>query len=524
LEPQDSAKPNASPNETWLVLRPDSRLTILHANKGGRNLRLEAGELFCAAAKTKSERVLTIATSDAEARILGTTFGLAAHSEGTRLNVWEGTVRLTRTADQAEILVDGGNGVSVRGQMPLRLERLDGEAAGLDFAGRRTAGDGAWAVERTEQGTLIRQSKADVETAHLFFGEPCLRSGVLTGQYRVMRTGARQPAVGYALFYPDQAVVDARNCDDFVRRNFSSDAVGIWFNFNVLFQQRADGKFEVRELVWREDEPPPLSRKIMETSVVGDALGAVCGIGLNCSGAAVEYRNLRLAKADDASVYIEKPLRERVFAKWEKSSAGVDFNDIRSAGNGQWFVAQEAGETIVGQERDDVGPTLVLFGQPHRKRGVFTGQYKIPSSADEVVLFNKNAKGKKVKVFAKTFVCEGTPDEAWIAPCLHYPNPNGGWLFNNTPRLNIVLKDAWINFVVWFELDDADGLTYFCAAWEEGKEPPFEWERRWMTVGPNSSVKHRKICDVGVVSNRTPILWRRLRVVETSPFSLGPAR
>jgi hypothetical protein len=91
---------------TRLETGPDTTLRPMPGS--GKLLFLERGALKADVARQPAGQPLVIATSNAEARVLGTRFTLLAAPEATRLEVREGKVRLTRKPDGASVDVGAG--------------------------------------------------------------------------------------------------------------------------------------------------------------------------------------------------------------------------------------------------------------------------------------------------------------------------------------------------------------------------------------------------------------------------------
>jgi peroxiredoxin len=91
------------PDRTKVELDPDTRLTRLEDAAGARSLSIEKGSV-----SISTGAPMTVRTAQAEARILGTRFTVAATATVTQLSVQEGKVRFTRLADGAWADVPAG--------------------------------------------------------------------------------------------------------------------------------------------------------------------------------------------------------------------------------------------------------------------------------------------------------------------------------------------------------------------------------------------------------------------------------
>jgi hypothetical protein len=91
-----------------LVFGPQSAATFQTGRGSTKRLVLQTGALVAHVSKQAEGAALEASTPHAQARVLGTRFLLAAAPAETRLDVIEGRVRLTRSADRAAVLVSGG--------------------------------------------------------------------------------------------------------------------------------------------------------------------------------------------------------------------------------------------------------------------------------------------------------------------------------------------------------------------------------------------------------------------------------
>jgi ferric-dicitrate binding protein FerR (iron transport regulator) len=92
---------------TELSLKEETSLRVLPQRRGKR-YELREGEVTARVAKQKAGRPMTWQTRQGEARIVGTTLSLAARRSSTWLEVVEGAVELSRSADHASVLVGQG--------------------------------------------------------------------------------------------------------------------------------------------------------------------------------------------------------------------------------------------------------------------------------------------------------------------------------------------------------------------------------------------------------------------------------
>src|SRR5262249_25909163 len=129
---------------------------------------LEQGLLNADVTKQPAGKSMILRTPQAEVSVLGTRFLLAAEKESTRLQVEEGAVKFTRTADKQSIEVRSGYFAVAAPGKPLDPAPLPGGVRYLDIdlhAGV-TSGDGEWTVEgRTvKQNRVSRQAEGGLST------------------------------------------------------------------------------------------------------------------------------------------------------------------------------------------------------------------------------------------------------------------------------------------------------------------------------------------------------------------------
>src|SRR5438876_453377 len=108
MSASSSAKPACTGNfarRCWPANSKPMRsgpLTEPHANPG-------RGQFEASVARQRPFRPLVVTTAQAEARVLGTRFTLAATTNATRLEVADGKVRLKRLSDGEAVRVGAGN-------------------------------------------------------------------------------------------------------------------------------------------------------------------------------------------------------------------------------------------------------------------------------------------------------------------------------------------------------------------------------------------------------------------------------
>src|SRR6266516_1011624 len=97
-----------APEKTRVALQPGTTLKLLPWLKGKR-FDLGKGKIEAVVARQRPFRSMLVHTPQAEARVLGTKFTLAATTKATRLEVTEGEVKLTRKSDEAAVKVSAGH-------------------------------------------------------------------------------------------------------------------------------------------------------------------------------------------------------------------------------------------------------------------------------------------------------------------------------------------------------------------------------------------------------------------------------
>lgn len=93
--------------QTRITLGPASRLK-LSGDAGGKQLELASGTVFCDVQKQQPGKSLLVVTPHAKVQVVGTRFEVQTYGAWTRVNVTQGTVRVTRAADGAMIDVSAG--------------------------------------------------------------------------------------------------------------------------------------------------------------------------------------------------------------------------------------------------------------------------------------------------------------------------------------------------------------------------------------------------------------------------------
>lgn len=118
---------------------------------------LEQGTLNADVSKQPPGKSMILQTRQAEVSVLGTRFMLAAEKEATRLQVEEGAVSFTRTADKKTVQVRSGFFAIAAPGKPFDLVPMPGGVRylDLDLSSGATSGDGEWTVE----GRTVKQTR-----------------------------------------------------------------------------------------------------------------------------------------------------------------------------------------------------------------------------------------------------------------------------------------------------------------------------------------------------------------------------
>ena len=110
---------------TRLELRESTQFKLASLVHGKR-FDLNAGKIEATVARQRPFKSMVITTPQAEVRVLGTRFSLNVTSNATRLEVAEGKVRFTRTADGAEVKVAAGTYAVAAGNYELLAQPMTG--------------------------------------------------------------------------------------------------------------------------------------------------------------------------------------------------------------------------------------------------------------------------------------------------------------------------------------------------------------------------------------------------------------
>jgi ferric-dicitrate binding protein FerR (iron transport regulator) len=113
-------------DSTRIIFGPQAAAMLQTGRGPTKRLSLQRGNLVAHVPKQAEGAALEASTPNAHARVLGTRFLLAATPAETRLDVIEGRVRLTRSADRAAVLVSRGQFAVAAPGTPLVAQSLPG--------------------------------------------------------------------------------------------------------------------------------------------------------------------------------------------------------------------------------------------------------------------------------------------------------------------------------------------------------------------------------------------------------------
>jgi hypothetical protein len=147
------------PDHTRLEIAGDTIVRSLtdRKDRARKLVFLEQGSLNADVSKQPPGKSMILQTRQAEVSVLGTRFTLAAEKEATRLQVEEGAVNFTRTADKKTVQVRSGYFAVAAPGKPFDLLPLPGGVRylDLDLSSGSTSGDGEWTVE----GRTVKQTR-----------------------------------------------------------------------------------------------------------------------------------------------------------------------------------------------------------------------------------------------------------------------------------------------------------------------------------------------------------------------------
>jgi hypothetical protein len=109
--------------------------TALRVLSTGSNCRFEMtnGTVLAQVSRGKKEAFLVVVTPHAEARVSGTEFRLSADSQTTRLEVYQGTVRLGRMGAEEAVDVTAGFQARVESNQPIAMAELLPGKEGIEW-------------------------------------------------------------------------------------------------------------------------------------------------------------------------------------------------------------------------------------------------------------------------------------------------------------------------------------------------------------------------------------------------------
>jgi len=127
--------------EATEVTMSATSLLQLDLTPAGKRLQLDRGSVEASVARQPVGKPMKLTTEQAEAVVVGTRFKLATSGAATRLEVFEGAVRISSGSDAPGLLVPSGNGVTVIPGHPVGLKRLAGTRGSI-LLEQWDAGDG----------------------------------------------------------------------------------------------------------------------------------------------------------------------------------------------------------------------------------------------------------------------------------------------------------------------------------------------------------------------------------------------
>lgn len=102
-------------------LRERTRFSVVR-RRGGTDLKLEGGDVIVEAAKQAAGRHLWVSTSDCTVAVVGTVFAVDAGTRGSRVSVYEGTVRVTQPGRPDRSLPPGTQAATSARVKPVSLQ------------------------------------------------------------------------------------------------------------------------------------------------------------------------------------------------------------------------------------------------------------------------------------------------------------------------------------------------------------------------------------------------------------------
>ncbi len=131
----------AYPDGTRLQVGSDTEVLDLRA-EGGKRVRVEKGVVHAEVARQPKDEPMVLRTPHGEATVLGTILRLVVGQQWTRLEVYEGKVRLTRAGDRKSVDVIAGHYAVAAAGVDLAARPLSGEVLFAEDFNRMPAG--AW--------------------------------------------------------------------------------------------------------------------------------------------------------------------------------------------------------------------------------------------------------------------------------------------------------------------------------------------------------------------------------------------
>lgn len=299
---------------TRVDLKPDSSLRVVRSRKGKR-LELLKGRVVAQVAPQPKDRPMIVLTRQAEARVLGTRFSLAAKPASTWLEVTEGKVELCRRADHQSVQVGPGECTVAATGLELASRSLGADTWGeLPVAVRI-----AWFSEYPEDEDwittpgFVQQRQTYGDSFHPYRAPPLEGSVLLEVLVRVdeLAPGAAGNGEGWGFGIGvrcagEPSALSLRSLQrgprgsvlefsDLSARHLASvpleHAPG-WYQLKLRLDRVPDGPGRLQGKLWRQFEPEPES-----WMVTGELPGAgpLTAISLSTHNCACTFAQLFLS-------------------------------------------------------------------------------------------------------------------------------------------------------------------------------------------------------------------------------------
>jgi hypothetical protein len=299
---------------TRVELKPDTSLRVTQSRRGKR-LEMVAGRVEAVAAPQPPNRPLVLATGQAEARVLGTRFTLAARPASTWLTVSEGKVELHRVADKQSVRVGAGEyAVAAKGLELASRSVADGSPGELSAPVRI-----AWFSEYPEDEDWITtpgfvEQRRTYGDAYHPYRAPALEGSVLLEvlvRVDELAPGAAWNGEGWGFGIglrtanepsplslhtlqqgPRGSVLEFSNPARQTIASVPLEHAPGWYQLKLRLDRLPDGRARLRGKLWRQFEPEPERWLI---AGVASGRGPLAGIGLSTRNCACTFAQLSLS-------------------------------------------------------------------------------------------------------------------------------------------------------------------------------------------------------------------------------------